>query len=159
MIVLFVSDTGDVDSSDDGSNMAAVVKLLLGLLLAILVPIVTSKLRVTIVRMKHPFVACRFVLTVVYDALLSNLQIARDVLTWRWRRPQTKFVIVPLELRDPVGLAALSMVTTVVPGTVWSEIAFDRTRLLLHVWDVPEEEAFVARFKARYETPLRKIFE
>jgi multicomponent K+:H+ antiporter subunit E len=27
------------------------------------------------------------------------------------------------------------------------------------VWDVGEEEAFVARFKARYEEPLREIFE
>ena len=51
------------------------------------------------------------------------------------------------------------MVTTVVPGTVWSELALDRSALLLHVWDVDEEEAFVARFKARYETPLREIFE
>jgi hypothetical protein len=36
VIVLFVSDTGDVDSSDDGSNVAAVVKLLLGLLFLVL---------------------------------------------------------------------------------------------------------------------------
>ena len=69
-------------------------------------------------------------------------------------------MIVPLELRDPVGLAALSMVTTVVPGTVWSELALDHSALLLHVWDVGDEEAaFVARFKARYEQPLREIFE
>ena len=91
--------------------------------------------------------------------LLSNFEVARGVVTWRWRRPQSKFVVVPLELRDPLGLAALSMVTTVVPGTVWSELALDRSAVLLHVWDVGEEAAFVARFKARYETPLREIFE
>jgi len=51
------------------------------------------------------------------------------------------------------------MVTTVVPGTVWSEIALDRSALMLHVWDVDEEKVFVARFKARYEEPLREIFE
>jgi multicomponent K+:H+ antiporter subunit E len=68
-------------------------------------------------------------------------------------------VIVPLELRDPLGLAALSMVTTLVPGTVWSELALDRSALLLHVWDVGREDVFVARFKARYEKPLREIFE
>ena len=62
-------------------------------------------------------------------------------------------------LRDPLGLAALAMVTTVVPGTVWSEIALDRSALLLHVWDADDETAFVARFKARYEKPLREIFE
>ncbi|MGD9889947.1 MAG: GAP family protein [Dehalococcoidia bacterium] len=36
VIVLFVSDSGDVDSSEDGSNAAAVVKLLLGLLFFVL---------------------------------------------------------------------------------------------------------------------------
>jgi multicomponent K+:H+ antiporter subunit E len=51
------------------------------------------------------------------------------------------------------------MVTTVVPGTVWCELAVDRRAMLLHVWDVDEELAFVARFKARYEKPLQEIFE
>jgi multicomponent K+:H+ antiporter subunit E len=68
-------------------------------------------------------------------------------------------VTIPLELRDPLGLSALAIVTTVVPGTVWSELALDRSALLLHVWNVGEEQAFVARFKARYEKPLREIFE
>jgi len=46
-----------------------------------------------------------------------------------------------------------------VPGTVWSELAVDRSAMLLHVWDAPDEADFVARFKARYEAPLREIFE
>jgi len=109
---------------------------------------------------RRPLVVVRFILRVGYDVLVSNLQVARGVITWRRRRPTSKFVLVPLELRDPLGLAALSMVTTVVPGTVWSELALDRSALLLHVWDVDgEERAFVARFKARYEAPLREIFE
>jgi multicomponent K+:H+ antiporter subunit E len=51
------------------------------------------------------------------------------------------------------------MVTTIIPGTVWSEIAVDRSRLMLHVWNVTEEAAFISRFKARYEQPLQEIFE
>lgn len=66
---------------------------------------------------------------------------------------------MPLDLRDPLGLAALSLVTTVVPGTVWSELAPDRSALLLHVWNVGDEGMFVTRFKTRYEKPLREIFE
>ena len=72
---------------------------------------------------------------------------------------RARFVIIPLELRDPYGLAALAMVTTVVPGTVWSELALDRSAVMLHVWDVDDEAAFVARYKARYEKPLQEIFE
>ena len=133
--------------------------LLLAIGFAITVPILTAKLRPTRVQVRRPLVVVRFILTVGYDVVRSNLEVAWNVITWRRRRPASRFVIIPLELRDPVGLAALSMVTTVVPGTVWSELALDRSALLLHVWNVDEEDAFVARFKERYEKPLRKIFE
>jgi len=134
-------------------------QFLLGVLLALGVPLLTSRLRPTKVQVRRPLVIVRFILMVGYDVLLSNFQVAWGVVTWTWRQPRAKFVIVPLELRDPLGLAALSIVTTVVPGTVWSELALDRSALLLHVWNVDEDLAFVARFKARYEKPLREIFE
>ena len=100
----------------------------------------------------------RFILTVGFDVIAANLAVAWGVVRW-WRKPSSRFVIIPLDLRDPLGLAALAMVTTIVPGTVWSELAPDRSAYLLHVWDVDEEQAFVARFKDRYEKPLREIFE
>jgi multicomponent K+:H+ antiporter subunit E len=133
-------------------------QLVLGVVLALAVPLLTSRLR-TKSRVRRPLVVVRFVLTVGRDVLVSNFEVAWGVLTWQWRPARSKFVIIPLELRSPVGLAGLSMVTTVVPGTVWSELALDRSALLLHVWNVDDEAAFVARFKARYEQPLREIFE
>ena len=133
-------------------------QVVLGLALACSVPLLTANLRVSS-RVRRPRVVFRFILTVAYDVLTSNLEVAWSLLRWRWRQPRSSFVVIPLELRDPVGLAALAMVTTIVPGTVWSEIALDRSRLMLHVWDVEEEEPFVRRFKARYEKPLQEIFE
>lgn len=134
-------------------------QLLLGLVLALVVPVATARLRPTPVRVRRPLTIARFVLRVGGDVLRSNFEVAWGVVRWRWRRPHARFVIIPLALRDPYGLAALAMVTTVVPGTVWSELALDRSAMLLHVWDVTDEAAFVARFKARYEQPLREIFE
>ena len=131
----------------------------LGLCLAVVIPILTQGLRPTMVRVRRPLVIVRYIFTVGYDVLLSNIQVGWGVVRWGSRKPRSKFVIVPLELRDPLGLAALSMVTTVVPGTVWSELALDRSALLLHVWNAEDEPAFVARFKARYEQPLKEIFE
>jgi multicomponent K+:H+ antiporter subunit E len=133
--------------------------VLLGVALALGLPILTAPLRPTRARARKPLVAVRFVLTVIHDVLRSNLAVAWDVLRWRWQRPRSTFVVVPLELRDPVGLAALAIVTTIVPGTVWSELALDRSKLLLHVWSVGDEGTFAARYKARYEQPLREIFE
>ena len=134
-------------------------QLLLGLLLALSVPPLTASMRPTTVRVRRPLLVVRFILRVGHDVLLSNFEVAWGVVTWRRRLAPSKFVTVPLELRDPLGLAALAMVTTVVPGTVWSELALDRTALLLHVWNVDEEGEFVSRFKARYEKPLQEIFE
>lgn len=134
-------------------------QIVVGLVLALLVPALTSNLRPTAGRVRHPLRVVRFILSVGSDVLRSNFEVAWGVLTWRWRPARSKFVVVPLELRDPAGLAALCMVTTVVPGTVWSELALDRSALLLHVWDLGDEGAFVTRFKARYEKPLREIFE
>ena len=141
------------------ARSASAGQLVLGIALALGVPLFTSGLRPTAVRVRRPLVVVRYVLTVGLDVLHSNLDVAWGVVRWRFRRAHSKFVIVPLELRNPVGLAALCMVTTVVPGTVWCELALDRSALLLHVWDIGDEARFVARFKARYEQPLREIFE
>lgn len=140
------------------ARSASVDALLLGVALGLSVPHLTARLRPP-ARVRRPLVVARFILTVGRDVLVSNVEVGVGVLFWRWRRPRARFVVIPLELRDPAGLAALAMVTTVVPGTVWSEIALDRSALMLHVWDVVDEGAFIDRFKRRYEAPLREIFE
>jgi multicomponent K+:H+ antiporter subunit E len=134
-------------------------QIVLSLSLGLVVPHLTRELRPAGVRLRRPLLVVRFIGRVGYDVLASNLVVAWGIVTWRLTQPQARFVVIPLELRDPAGLAALAMITTVVPGTVWSELALDRSQLMLHVWDVGEEGAFVAHFKARYEQPLREIFE
>jgi multicomponent K+:H+ antiporter subunit E len=66
---------------------------------------------------------------------------------------------VPLDLHDAHGLAALAMISAVIPGTVWSELAPDRSALLMHVFDLEDEAAFIQHFKNDYERPLKEIFE
>jgi len=141
------------------ARKASLGQLVLALALGVIVPFITVSLRQTRVRVRRPLVVLRYILTVGHDVIASNLEVAAGVLIAGRRPPPARFVVIPLELREPIGLAALAMVTTVVPGTVWSELALDRSALLLHVWSVHDEPAFIARFKARYETPLREIFE
>lgn len=134
--------------------------VLLGAGVALAVPHLTASLRPPKARLRRPLLAARYVLRVGADVVHHNVEVALGVVAWRWRRPQSMFVVIPLELHHPLGLAVLAMVTTVVPGTVWSELAADRGALLLHVWDVGGSEGdFIARYKARYEQPLREIFE
>ena len=90
---------------------------------------------------------------------ISNLLVARGVLRAGKQPLRSAFVHIPLALRDPHGLAALSMITTVVPGTVWSELALDRSVLLVHVFELDDEAAFIQHFKDTYERPLMEIFQ
>lgn len=134
-------------------------QIVLGVVLGVIIPHLTAGIGLAPVRVRRPLTVVRFIVTVGTDVLISNLEVAWGVVRWRWRKPRSAFVTVPLDLRDPTGLAALAMVTTVVPGTVWSELALDRSALLIHVWDLSDDATFVAHFKARYERPLQDIFE
>jgi multicomponent K+:H+ antiporter subunit E len=133
--------------------------LLLATLVGWLMPLLVAPLRPPAGPMRRPWVLVRLVLAVGHDVLASGLQVGRGVLAAHRRPPRARFVVVPLVLRDPFALAALAVITTVVPGTVWTELARDRSTLLLHVFDLDDEAGFIRYFKARYEQPLKEIFE
>jgi len=140
------------------SESLAAGQLLLGAVIAIAAPWLSAPLRPVPVRVRRPWVALRLFARVVQDVVVSNVEVAWRIVARR-AEPRAAFVAVPLELRDPNALAALAIITTITPGTAWSELALDRSVLLLHVFDVEDEPAFIADFKARYEEPLREIFE
>lgn len=97
----------------------------LALLFGLLLPPLFASLRPQRPRIRRPLRVLQLILVVGRDVLLSNLQVGSGVLRLRRRQPQSAFVTIPLELRDPTALAALAMITTVVPGTVWCELARD----------------------------------
>ena len=133
--------------------------ILLALLLGFLAPLLMAPLRPLPVSIRKPGVILRLFFLVGRDVVVSNLAVAWTVWNARRRPPRSAFVKVPLDLRDANGLAALSMITTVVPGTVWSELALDRSVLLMHVFDLEDEAQFIEHFKRTYERPLMEIFE
>ncbi|MCC7040907.1 MAG: Na+/H+ antiporter subunit E [Burkholderiales bacterium] len=132
--------------------------LLLAAACAIAIPVACAPLRPLPVRIRHPIVIARLILVVGYDVLRSNLAVAFGVLRSPWRAPRSAFVRIPLDITDPNALASLCMITTVIPGTVWTEYV-DGHGLLLHVFEVDDPASFIAEFKARYERPLQEIFE
>lgn len=133
--------------------------LLLGAVLGVCAPVMMRKLRPLPTRIRRPGMIVRLLFLVLYDVVKSNLAVAWGVLNASHRPPRSAFIKVPLDLHDANGLAALAMICTVVPGTVWSELALDRSILLLHVFDLEDEALFIQHFKATYERPLMEIFE
>lgn len=132
---------------------------LLGAAVAVAMPLLMAPLRPRPGPLRRWGVLLRLVLRVGRDVLGSALQVAGGVWRAQAHPPRGAFVVVPLDLHDLHALAALAMITAVVPGTVWSELAPDRSALLVHVFDLDDEAAFIQHFKTDYEQPLREIFE
>jgi multicomponent K+:H+ antiporter subunit E len=133
--------------------------LLLALAFAVIVPLLTRSLRPATVRMRKPGVALRLTVRALGDMLHSALSVGKLLLTRSTARINGQFVEIPLDARDPNALAMLAMICCLTPGTAWGELSFDRSRLLLHVFDMKDEAAFITLIKTRYEAPLMEIFE
>ena len=133
-------------------------QVVLGAGLAVAVPWFTERLRPDKARLRRGDVAVRLGAVVLKDIVLASFEVARRILGPEAAiRP--RFVWVPLDIRDPYGIVALAAIVTLTPGTLSSDLSDDRRHLLIHAFNVDDEAALVAGIKARYETPLRRIFE
>lgn len=133
---------------------------LLAALLGVAVPVLTKPLRPTPVSFRRPWAAWRLFWRVGGDVVVWNWRVLRGTLAPS--PPRGTFVTVPLDLRDPNGLAVLAAIMCVIPGTVWSELALDRSALLVHMFDLRgdhDPQAEIDLIKSRYEKPLMEIFE
>lgn len=134
-------------------------QLLLAAAVAIVMPLLARALRPRPGPLARPLVLVALILRVGAHVLVSAAQVALGILRAGRQPPRGAFADIPIELRDEHALAALAMIVTVVPGTVWCELAPDRSVLRLHVFDLVDEAEFVARFRADYVLPLKEIFE
>jgi multicomponent K+:H+ antiporter subunit E len=138
----------------------ALAHIVFGALLALALAWASSRLRPLRARIRRLDLAAVLVLAVLKDIVQSNFNVARIVLGLvRDREVRSGFLRIPLELRDPHGLAALAIIITSTPGTVWVGVSADGSTLTLHVLDLRNESEWIRMMKARYETPLRRIFE
>ena len=92
------------------------------------------------------------------DVVRSNFAVARIVLGLRRGERRAGFLTLPLELRDPRGLAILACIVTGTPGTSWARYDAARSAVTIHVLDLADGEAWTREFKARYERRLLEIF-
>jgi multicomponent K+:H+ antiporter subunit E len=133
---------------------------LLGLALSMLMVFGFRVVRPVQPRVRRPQKALLLLWRVFVDILRSNIAVARIVLGLTGNRTiRSGFLEVPLDLRDPSGLAALATIVTSTPGTVWVDLSVDGATLTLHVLDLQDEQAWIDTIKQRYERLLMEIFE
>lgn len=108
-------------------------------------------------RPRAPWTVLRFTVVVLWDIVVSNLTVARIVLS-PWSRPRPAWVTVPLDTRHPTAVTLLATVITTTPGTVSCVVDDRRWLILVHALDCDDEAAMAAQIKQRYEKPLMEIF-
>lgn len=132
-------------------------QVLLALLLAIVMPLFAARLDREFARIGSLRPLPKMMLVVGWDIVISNIEVARRILG-----PESAitpdFIWVPLDIRNIHGIAALTSIITLTPGTVSAELSPDRRYLLVHCFNLKDAKATIAQIKQRYEAPLMEIF-
>jgi multicomponent K+:H+ antiporter subunit E len=133
--------------------------VVLGAILGLAIPLLTAPFWAGRPRLKAPFTVAGFMLVVLWDIMVSNIEVAKLILFRRGESLRTRYVSVPLDLETPEAIAMLAGTITMTPGTVSADLSADGKALLVHCLDTGDPEATVAAIKARYERRLKRIFE
>lgn len=133
-------------------------QFLLGGLVAVVGGWAFSLLAPPRVRVRRLPVVLRLLSLVVADIVRSNIAVGRIIVGLAGRERVSGFVSIPLDLRDPYGLATLACIITSTPGTLW--VSFDPASgiLVIHVLDLVDENEWIRTIKGRYERHLLDIF-
>lgn len=140
------------------ANEVTVGGLLLGIVIAVVVPVITAPFWPNRPRLRYGWPLLEYVAVVVWDIAVANFQVARLILFRRSRDLRSHWLVIPLELRSPEAITALAGTISLTPGTVSSDVSSDGRSLLVHALDVADEAAEVQRIKTRYERRLARIF-
>ena len=134
-------------------------QLLLGILVALGGVWMLSALHPPRARIRRPMMLVRLLSLVLVDIIRSNIAVAGIVLSFGRPNRRSGFVNIPLDLRDPYGLAMLACIITSTPGTLW--VSFDAASgtLMIHVLDLVDESDWIRTIKDRYERRLMEVFE
>lgn len=140
-------------------NRFAWGSLVFAILLSIAIPALTEPYWPDRARLRHPGKIIAYLLLVVWDIIMANIQVAMIVLFKPNRDLQPAWITIPLDLRSPEAITVLAGTITLTPGTVSSDLSQDGHALLVHCLHAPDPESVITDIKSRYEARLKEIFE
>ena len=129
----------------------------LALALGLVIPLYAARIDREFARIGTLRPLPKLFVVLVWDILMSNVRVARQVLGSE-SRIHSGFIWYPLEIGNIHGITALACCITLTPGTVTAALSDDRRYLLVHVLDLSDEAGLVEDIKRRYERPLMEIF-
>ncbi|MDY0953760.1 Na+/H+ antiporter subunit E [Stenotrophomonas rhizophila] len=132
-------------------------QFVLGMLLGLVVPLFAARLDREFARIGSLKPVPKLLCVTLWDILVSNIRVAIQVLGPE-RRIHPGFIWLPLDIANIHGIAALTSMITLTPGTVSAALSDDRRHLLVHVLHLDDPDALIRQIKHRYEAPLMEIF-
>lgn len=138
-------------------NSISVGHVLLGSVLGIVVPRLLVAFHPVAPPIRKPLTLLRLLLLVLWDIVVANIQVARQVLGPN-RALQPAFVTLPLALDNDLAITMLASIISLTPGTVSADLTRNRRALLIHTLSVEDSDELVRTIKLRYEAPLVEVF-
>lgn len=139
------------------TNSFSLGNILLAAFLAWLIPFMVGGLQLQTSTVKKPGKAVAYIFMLLYDIVVSNLIVAKQVLG-PTQRLQPGFIAIPLDMSAPLPITLLASSISLTPGTVSAEISADLKTLYVHALNIDNEAELISQIKQRYEAPLKEIF-
>lgn len=139
-------------------NSVSPGQLILGSVLAWLIPLYSARFWVAEIRIHKPLVLLRFLLTVLYDILVANVAVAR-LLVGPSSEIRPGFIHMPLRLQGDIPISLLANAISLTPGTLSAFLSADRTELIIHGLQSDDPEQIIDEIRTRYEQPLMEALE
>lgn len=139
------------------NNTLAAGHVVLGLLLAIIIPIFTSSFWPEKMRVRAPLTLFKFLAVVLWDIMIANLIVAKLILGSS-DDLKPAFFYLELDIESSLGISFLANTISLTPGTVSCDLMPCGRRLLVHALHAESTQDIIDHIKKRYEAPLTKVF-
>ena len=140
-------------------NTFTLGNLLLGAVIGVVVPMLTAVYWPQRPKVRKPLRAAQYILIVLFDIIVANVQVAMILVFRRERDIRSKWISVPLDLTSAEAITVLAGTITMTPGTVSTMLSSDGTSILVHCLDTDDPDAVRDNIKSRYEGLLKEIFQ
>ena len=132
--------------------------LALGAVLGIAIPLLTAPWWPGKPRLQRPLALVPYLGIVLWDVVVSSIQVARIVLFMPPESIRSAFIPVETTLTSPEAIALLAGTITMTPGTLTADISADGRVLLVHALHAPDPDEERQGILTRYESRLKRIF-
>ncbi|MRU14137.1 Na+/H+ antiporter subunit E [Roseovarius sp. A21] len=133
--------------------------VLLGVILAIVVPMMTAPYWPRRAKIGKPFRVAEYILIVLWDIVVANVQVALIILFKSNKNTHSHWITVPLEITSPEAITVLAGTITMTPGTVSAMLSADGGSILVHCLHTDDPDGVRDEIKSRYEWRLKEIFQ